>query len=262
MAPAVNTISDVLVDVREGGLVWITVNRAHKHNALAWPVLDALAQAVQSAGNETRTRCIVIGGAGDKYFAAGGDLVELSAVRSEQQTNEMVDQASSALEVVRSCPVPVVAYLNGDALGGGAELAVACDMRMFASHARLGFVQGRVGITSAWGGGSDLCALLGPARAMRMMSRCEMINAELALSWGLADLEVRDGPDGEDVKRFLKPILDSSRLVLRGIKEQTAAWRNGLPRALRLDVERKSLVATWASAEHWAAVDRFLSKDK
>ena len=254
--------ADIDVDARDSGLVWITINRPQKHNALARPVLDALAAAVRKAGNDESTRCIALRGAGDKYFAAGGDLVDLASVRTDEQIDAMSDQATAALDSVRNCPVPVIAYVNGDALGGGAELALACDMRLMASHARIGFIQGRMGITSAWGGGPDLIALVGPARAMRMMARCEMINASLALSWGLADLEVRDGADGDDVKAFLKPLLERSALVVRGIKAQTSAWRNGQPLALRRDVERSHLRATWASAEHWTAVGRFLAKDK
>ena len=254
--------ADIDVDARDSGLVWITINRPQKHNALARPVLDALAAAVRKAGNDESTRCIALRGAGDKYFAAGGDLVDLASVRTDEQIDAMSDQATAALDSVRNCPVPVIAYVNGDALGGGAELALACDLRLIASHARIGFIQGRMGITSAWGGGPDLIALVGPARAMRMMARCEMINASLALSWGLADFEVRDGADGDDVKAFLKPLLERSALVSRGIKAQTSAWRNAQPLAPRRDVERSHLRATWASAEHWAAVDRFLAKDK
>jgi len=180
------------VDVQDNGLVRIRINRPQKHNALARPVLDALAAAVRAAGDDARTRCIVLRGAGDKYFAAGGDLVELASVRTDDEINAMAVHATAALDAIRNSPVPVIAYVNGDALGGGAELAVACDMRMMAPHARIGFIQARMGISTAWGGGPDLIALVGPARAMRMMSRCEMIDAPTALSWGLADLEARE----------------------------------------------------------------------
>ena len=254
--------TDVQVDASDNGLVAIIVNRPHKHNALARPVLAALAAAVRDAGDLARTRCILLAGAGDKYFAAGGDLVDLATVRTDAEIDAMGDEARDALDAIRNCPVPVVAYVNGDALGGGAELALACDMRLIAPHARIGFIQGRMGITSAWGGGPDLIALIGPARAMRMMARCEMIDAARAVAWGLADLEVRDGRDGDEVKSFLKPMLERSAGVTRGIKAQTIAWRDGLMLAPRRDVERTHLRATWASAEHWAAVDRFLSRDK
>lgn len=257
-----NTASDIVVDIRASGLVWITINRPHKHNALARSVLAELADAVRASGSDAGARCVVVSGAGDRYFAAGGDLVDLAQVRSEGATRQMADEATTALDAVRDCPVPVIAYVNGDALGGGAELAVACDLRMLESHARIGFVQGRVAITSAWGGGSDLCQLVGSARAMRMMSRCEMIGAETALAWGLVDAIVSGGPESADVAAFLEPLLDRSPLVLRGIKAQTRAWRSGLPLASRRAIERDNLVATWLSDEHWTAVDRFLAKEK
>lgn len=258
----VNTTNHIVVDASASGLVWITINRPHKHNALALPVLDALAQAVLSAGDDSRTRCIVLRGAGDRYFAAGGDLVELASVRSKEEIDDMGNRATAALDAVRNCPIPTVAYVNGDALGGGAELALACDMRLFAAHARLGFVHGRVGITSAWGGGPDLCALVGSAHALRMMSRCEMVDAELALTWGLADLVAQTGSENDGVSAFLKPILERSPLILRSIKQQTSAWRNDLPFPAQREVERRNLQATWASAEHWAAVDTFLAQDR
>ena len=252
--------SEIDVDVREGGAAWITINRAHKHNALAQPVLAGLADAVRLVASDVNTRCIVIRGAGDKYFAAGGDLVELASVRTPREIDDMADAATAALDAVRDCLLPVVAYLNGDALGGGAELAVACDLRVFAAHARIIFAQGRMGITSAWGGGADLCALVGPARAFRMMSRCEAVDAQRALAFGLADLVAEAGPDADDVAEFLKPLTERSRAVLCGIKEQTSAWRAARPYAARREIERRNLQVTWASPEHWAAVDRFLAK--
>ena len=254
--------AEVDVDVRADGAVWITIDRPHKHNALARPVLDALAAAVRAAGDDSRSRCVLLRGAGDQYFAAGGDLVDLASVRTDAEIDQMNEMATAALDAVRNCPIPVIAYLNGDALGGGAELAVASDLRLMAPHARIGFIHGRLGITSAWGGGPDLCALIGPSRAMRMMSRCELVGAAQALDWGLADLEAHDGPDGDDVAAFLEPILARTPLVLRGIKAQVLAWRHGLPLSERRATERKHLRATWASPEHWEVVARFLAKDR
>lgn len=253
---------EVLLETGALGDVWITVNRPQKHNALARIVLAELADAIARVGSDPTTRCVVLRGAGEKYFAAGGDLVDLATVRTAEETGVMADEAMAALDAVRNCPVPVIAYVNGDALGGGAELAVACDMRMLEAHARIGFVQGRMGITSAWGGGPDLFQLVGAGRAMRMMSRCEMIDAKTALKWGLVDVVVTGGAEGADVQSFLKPLFDCSPQVLRSIKEQALAWRQGLSYAARREIERKNLVATWLSVEHWAAVDRFLAKER
>jgi len=253
---------EIVLETGVAGDVWVTINRPQKHNALTRTALDELADAMRQAGGDRSTRCVVLRGAGEKYFAAGGDLVDLAMVRTEEATCAMADGATAALDAVRNCPVPVIAYVNGDALGGGAELAVACDMRMLEAHARIGFVQGRVGITSAWGGGPDLYRLVGPGRAMRMMSRCEMIDAETALNWGLVDVVVTGGAKGADVQSFLKPCFERSPLLLRGIKEQALAWRQGLSYEAHRDIERKNLLATWLSDEHWVAVARFLARGK
>ena len=100
--------NDIDVDSRADGLVWITINRPEKHNPLARSIQDALAAAVRSAGQDPHTRLIVLRGAGDKYFAAGGDLVELAQVRTPAQIDDMAANATVALDTIRDCEVPVM----------------------------------------------------------------------------------------------------------------------------------------------------------
>jgi enoyl-CoA hydratase len=251
---------DLLVEERGPGAVWITLNRAPKHNALARPVLAQLRQAVQAAGEHSGTRLLVLTGAGERYFAAGGDLRDLAGVRDEAATVDMIEQAAAALDAIRQCPLPVVAYLNGDAIGGGAELALACDLRVQAAHARIGFIQARLAITSAWGGGPDLFALLGPARALRMMARCELVDAPTALAWGLADAVAADGAAGAEMAAFLAPMLACAPQVLRGIKAQAIASRQTPGWQAHRAVEKQHLVRTWLHEDHWAASEQLLSK--
>jgi enoyl-CoA hydratase len=205
-------------------------------------------------------RYLVVTGAGDKYFAAGGDLRDLANVRDEAAVMAMMEEAGAALDAIRHCPVPVIALLNGDAIGGGAELALACDMRLQSAHARIGYIQAKLAITSAWGGGPDLFQLIGPAHAMRMMSRCELVGAEQAVAWGLADAVIRDGAGGEDLKAFLKPLDACAPQVLRGIKAQAIAARQGVGWKAHRAIEQQHLVRTWLHDDHWAASDRLLSK--
>lgn len=253
---------DVRAEQRSRGAVWLIIDRPQKHNALARTVLAELAEAVTSIGRRDDVGFIVLTGAGERFFAAGGDLVDLAGVRTEPQVLEMTEQARSALDAIRLCPIPVLAYLNGDAIGGGAELALACDMRLQAAHARIGFVQARLAITSAWGGGPDLCQLVGAARAMRMMGRAELVDAAQALQWGLADAVLEDGSDGEQMQSFLAPLHACPVQVLRGIKAQTAAWRRGLPYDSRRATEQQHLVTTWLHEDHWRASEHLLSKGK
>ena len=248
---------DITIDHQASGACWITIARAHKHNALARSVLAELAAAVRDAGALPATRLVVLTGAGDRFFAAGGDLLDLANVRDEAATLAMTDEARGALEVIRCCPVPVIALLNGDAIGGGAELALACDLRLQSAHARIGFIQARLAITSAWGGGPDLCRLVGAARAMRMMSRCEMVDAPQALAWGLADAVIGDAGD---VTAFLAPMLACAPQVLRGIKAQTLSARRGDSLDAARAIEQRHLLATWLHEDHWRASEKLLSK--
>lgn len=251
---------DIRIEERADGVVWITIDREAKHNALARGVLASLAQAVAGAGARPTTRLVLLRGAGDRFFAAGGDLVELSEVRDEAATQAMAERSRAALDAVRHCPVPVLAYLNGDAIGGGAELALACDLRLQAAHARIGYIQARLAISSAWGGGPDLCQTVGGARALRMMARGEMVGAERALDWGLADTVITDSAHCKDMQAFLAPMLECPPQVLRAIKAQTTAWRTGQAYEQRRQVERQQVLATWLHDDHWRASDRFLAK--
>jgi enoyl-CoA hydratase len=140
-------------------------------------------------------------------------------------------------------------------------LAVACDFRIFAAHARIGFIQGRLKITTAWGGGLDLAQLVGPAMAMRMLSRGELLSGEDAMAIGLADAVAGDDLDGE-VSAFLKPMLAQAPHVTRAFKALNLAQRDGASRQELLDLETRNFAAAWVHDDHWAATDGILKKEK
>lgn len=254
--------SNELLVTRDGDVWTVTIHRPDKMNPLSRPVLRALRAAFESFAADRQAKCVVVRGAGERYFAAGGDLHELSGVRSQADTTAMVVECRAALDAVRECPLPVIAALNGDALGGGAELAVACDMRVMAEHASIGFVHARLAITAAWGGATDLIDLVGTARAFRMMVRHELIDAFTALEWGLADLVV----PGEDLERrvgdFVAPLAAQGQDVLRALKAQVVAARSGASRAERRALEMRHIVQSWTSEDHWKSVERFFDEQR
>lgn len=252
---------EVLVADVGNGEVRLTINRPHKHNALSRPVLTELARIIQKVADDPQVRIVLLQGAGERYFAAGGDLRDLAVVRTDDATKAMSDEARGALDAIRTCKVPVIAYLNGDAIGGGAELAMACDMRLFAATARLGYIQAKLAITAAWGGGADLFNLVGPSRALRMMARCEMVDATTAEHWGLADAVISDGPHGNDITEFLEPMLRRPPHVMRAIKRQAVACRTGVGYDRQREIEQQDLIATWTHDDHWAVAEHILSKE-
>jgi enoyl-CoA hydratase len=151
---------DVLVR-REGALLRVTLNRPGKHNPLSRPVLARLRQVFEQARDDAALACAIITGAGEKYFAAGGDLHDLGDVRTDGATRAMGARPARRWTRCASFPSPVIALLNGDAIGGGAELALACDLRVMCEGTHIGYVHGRLAITPAWGGGTDLAGVVG-----------------------------------------------------------------------------------------------------
>jgi enoyl-CoA hydratase len=240
----------------------IVIKRIHKHNALSRETLAALRSAIEKAAVDTTVTYVVIRGDGERYFAAGGDLIDLSTVRTELETAEFATTSRAALDAVRNCPLPVIAFVNGDALGGGAELAMACDLRVMNSSARIGYVQSRLAITAAWGGAADLCAAVGAARAMQMMMRAEMIGAKEALEIRLCEAVVDGDLDGADAQAFFAPIDRVPRHVLAATKENVVACRTAATYQAAREIEQRNLIATWTDGAHWAAVDRFLSRTR
>jgi enoyl-CoA hydratase/carnithine racemase len=206
-------------------------------------------------------KAAVIRGAGDKSFAAGGDLHELSALRTLDEAAAMSREGRSMLDAVRRFPAPVVAALNGDALGGGAELAIACDFRVAAGHARIGFLQGRLGITPAWGGSIDLADLVGPQRAFVLMARCPILGVVEAKALGLVDSVAADGASlDQALDDFLAPILGLPRHVLTSLKAYNRAYRDGVPRTELEHLETRRLAEAWVHEDHWLAAEAALTR--
>jgi len=241
-------------------VLYVTLNRPEKRNALSRPLLRAIRTAFETHATDQRLVAAVLRGAGDKSFAAGGDLGDLDQLRSEQDGRDMALAARGALDAVRSFPVPTIAALNGDALGGGAELAVSCDFRIAAAHARIGFIQGRLAISTAWGGGIDLFELLGARVALRLLSSAQILEARGAREIGLCDM-IADPPQSLDaaVESFITPMRAISAQAQRGFKALARAMRD---RAAPEETELGHFAACWAHADHWAAHDQFMNRKR
>lgn len=253
--------SEVLTSV-EDGLLRVTINRPEKRNPLSRAVLARLQEVFEEQRGNRELALAVLSGAGDKSFAAGGDLRDLEEVRTEEQARALFDLGNRAFQAIRTFPVPVVAALNGIALGGGAELAVACDMRIAAAHARIGFVQGTLNIPTAWGGGSDLAAILGTARGLELLCSARVLSAAEAHAVGLFETVALEGePFSAFVERLAAPWMKQRPQVMRAFKWQSAARKLGMVRA-DVDLRDRELFAyAWCHAEHWQAAKDILSKE-
>ena len=201
-----------------------------------------------------RARVLVIRGAGDKAFCAGGDIKELEHMRSEADAAAMAHQMRATLDRIPQLAIPVIAGLNGDALGGGAELAVACDFRIAAAHARIGFPQISLGLMPAWGASERLASLVGRGRALSILLGGSAMAAGEALQLGLVELVVPSAQFDEKVSELAIAIAAAPPAAVAGIKSSVNAVQpHRYPDLAATTVE--AFARTWADPAHWASVE-------
>jgi enoyl-CoA hydratase/carnithine racemase len=239
----------VMVDLElDDGLAVITIDRPHARNAISLETMDQLEKALDGAEGAA---ALVITGAGDRAFVSGGDLKELSALRTEWEASTMAFRMRSICDRIAGFPTPTIAALNGHALGGGAEVAVAADIRLAADDIKIGFNQVALAIMPAWGGAERLTKLVGYSRALLLAGTGTVLDAAEAERIGLIDRVLpRASYEGG----------------WRGLARALAARPGGEIKRVMSGVSTTEAVAAfarlWVSDEHWAAADRVMKRDK
>ena len=246
---------------RRGAALVLTLHRPDRANALSRELIHALGDAARAAAGDPEVRAVVITGAGEKVFCAGADLKERQAL-TKDQVREVVQLYRSEFGAIDRCPKPVVAALNGLALGGGLELALMCDLRVAAPHVQIGLPETSLAIIPGAGGTQKLPRVVGEARAKEMILLSRRLGAEEAFSWGLVN---RVSPPGvnvvDDAVAFVKPILEGAPIA-------QAAALDAVDRGLDVDLAtgmQLEVVAydkTLASADRDEALRAFAEKRK
>jgi enoyl-CoA hydratase len=238
-------MTEVVLD-RQDGVAILTVDRPAVRNAISPATMDALERALDAADD---ANVLVIRGSGDRAFISGGDLKELAKIRTHEAAVAMAVRMRRLCDRISTFPGPVIAALNGHALGGGAEVAVAADIRVAAEDVRIGFTQASLAIMPAWGGAERLAALVGRAQAILLTTTGERLDTAEAHRIGLID-RVYPRAAFEESWRALAGQIASS--PARPIKAMIA------PAAPHHHPELESSAADafarlWTSDAHWAA---------
>lgn len=241
----------------EGNVAIITINRPDKRNALNSAVRRELLELLDHLRNDDSARVIVITGAGDKAFIAGADIAEFAERTPVEQRAVMAERR--IFDEVAEYPKPVIAMINGFALGGGCELALACDMRIAARSARFGQPEIRLGIIPGGGGTQRLPRLIGMGNAMRLILTAEVINAEEAFNMGLVDLLFDDNYLEVRTLEIAKAMAVHSPLTLKLAKTAVRAAEE-MPLAAGLAFERELFITAFGSADKREGVAAFLEK--
>lgn len=169
----------------------ITIARPESMNALNAQVLDELGKCVQEIYQSEAIRGVIITGDGEKAFVAGADIKELAAL-SKEEALKLAQKGQFLFKQIEECPKPVIAAVNGFALGGGCELAMACHIRIATENARFGQPEVNLGIMPGYGGTQRLAQLVGRGKALELIMTGDMINAQEAKALGLVNHVVPD----------------------------------------------------------------------
>jgi enoyl-CoA hydratase len=242
---------------RDGGVLVWTIKHPTTKNALDRDTMDHLLVEVTAAAQDKTLRAIVLTGHGDT-FVSGGNLNELKDASGERDAEQLSDVGYEVCTSLEQLGVPVIAALPGAAIGGGAELALACDMRIADERARISFKQARLGVTPAWGSVPRLVATVGASAAARLLFTAHEIPAAEAKAMGLVD-EV--SPDGTCLHFAMRWANDVCRGSPRAIALAKALLREARQTSPDLRaLERERFVATWTGPDHAEAMAAFFEK--
>jgi enoyl-CoA hydratase len=252
MADTTSVLSQI-----DGRIAFLTINRPEKRNALDGPTRCELVGRLNDLRQNREVRVVILTGAGEKAFVAGADISEFEGRTPVDQFRVM--RGPSVYAAVDEFPKPVIAAINGFCLGGGCELAMACDIRIAADSARLGQPEVNLGIIPGGGGTQRLPRLVGQGAALKLLYTGELIDAVEALRIGLVDEVVPAAQLMDRARALAGTIAQKSPVALQLIKEAVrASARGSLDDGLRL--EGSLFAVAFSSADKVEGVRAFLEK--
>jgi enoyl-CoA hydratase len=242
------TYQNIILEHAEPGIYVLTVNRPKALNALNAATLDELADATARVAKDSAARVLLVTGAGDKAFVAGADIAAMQPM-STLEAHAFSAQGSRVMSGIEALPIPVIALVNGYALGGGCELAMACDWIIAAERAVFGQPEVNLGIPPGFGGTQRLARLLGRARALELVITGRQVKADEALRSGLANHVV----PGE---RLMEKGLEMARLIAAQAPVAVRVLKQAVQRGLDLDLASGCVLETGLFALAFGTADR------
>ncbi len=252
-------IFENLLTIIENGVLTITINRPDKLNALNKKTVEEIGLAVKDGESNIEAKAMIITGSGPKSFVAGADIAEFVGL-SVEQGKALAQAGQAVFKSIETCSKPVIAAVNGFALGGGCELSMACHLRIASDNAKFGQPEVNLGLIAGYGGTQRLIQYIGKTKAMELHMTGEMLNAEQALNLGLVNYVV--APDQLMAKclEIIEKIKTKSPKAIAGvINSVNAYFENGID---GFNVEINEFGKCFATEDFKEGTSAFLEKRK
>jgi len=249
-----------IITAVEDGIGIITINRPTKLNALNRATIIELNEAFTALNDAENVKVIIVTGSGEKAFVAGADIAEFSEFSEEDGEKLSAFGQELLFDLVQNLPTPVIAAINGFALGGGLELAMAAHFRIASDNAKMGLPEVSLGLIPGYGGTQRLPQLVGKGRAMEMIMTAGMVSAEEAKAYGLVNHVVPQAELLEFTKSIANKILKNSPVAIaKAIKAINANYEDGTN---GYNVEVKAFGESFGTEDFKEGTTAFLEKRK
>ena len=244
----------------EEGILTITIARASKLNALNIATIEELREVFQNIYDDDSVKSIIITGEGEKAFVAGADISEISEL-NEMNGRKFAENGQEVFAMIEKCHKPVIAAVNGFALGGGCELAMACHMRVATPNAKFGQPEVNLGIIPGYGGTQRLTQLVGKGKALELMMTADFISANEALSLGLVNHVAESAEDMMvTAKNILNKINQKAPLAIGLVIDSVNSYYTGDENGYQ--TEANSFASCCKSEDFKEGTQAFLEKRK
>ena len=250
-------MATILID-HDDTVVTLTLNRPEKLNALNAELLGELAAAINALPTDASVRCVIMTGAGEKAFAAGADIAAMSEM-TPVQAKHFADVGHGIGRAIEQLAVPVIAAVNGFALGGGCELALACDFIYASDRAKLGQPEVNLGVIPGFGGTQRLARRVGEARARELCMTGDTLTADEALRIGLVNAVVPAAELLPKVREVARKIASKGPLAIAAVKRVVARGAD-VPLATANELEATAFAALFGTHDQREGMRAFAEK--
>ncbi len=253
-----SSYSTIRLEKKEG-IGYLTLNRPEVRNAFSQEMIDELRDILGAIDRDPEIRVVIVTGAG-KIFQAGADIAEMSIMKPMDilRWNEGIVRINAALEALRQ---PVIAAINGAALGGGLELAISCSLRVIGQSAKVGLPEVKLGIIPGTGGTQRLPRLIGKGRAAELILTGDVIGAKEALESGLVNRVVPDGEEVRGAEELARKIMANAPIAVELAKDAMEIGKD-LPMEHAVQYSQKNCVTCFSTEDMKEGMSAFLQKRK